>query len=160
MTKITAPYTLQVLTHEYLIEGNVAPDSSIHLPRPDEQGSPLTLNNAQIQSTRTPPAPARSCASFVCTGNGVIALIPHVDYTLLDYYGSWKQYRTAVNGVFYLGPYWMTGRLMIPSPGMIPSSIPAYDIRFGSMLPGSQWAGLTAPFALISNLWMQGWEAA
>ena len=109
MAKISTPYTLQILTQEYLIEGTVAPDSMIYLPKPDEQGMPLSLSNVQIQSTRTPPAPTRSCAKFLCTGNGVIALIPHIDYTLLDYYGSWKQYKTTINAVFYLGTYWMTG---------------------------------------------------
>ena len=115
--------------------------------------------NARIQSTQTPPAPTRTCAKYVCLYKQALALIPSIDYTLLEYNQIWKLYKEAINGVFYLGPYWMTGRLMYLG-STLDSALPAYDVRFGRMTADSQWSGLTAPFALINTVNLIGWESA
>jgi len=159
MGKQLAPYPLQVLTSDYLIDGTADGDTMIYIPNVDELGMTIRLINAQIQSTKTPPATARSCAKYICLYKQALALIPNVDYTQLEYYSSWKQYKTDINGVFYLGPYWVTGRLTMLA-GRLHHDFPIYDARFGSMAPGSQWPGLTAPFALLNTVHLIGWESA
>ena len=159
MGKQLAPYPLQVLTNDYLIDGTADGDTLICMPKPDELGMTIRLMNARVQSTRTPPAAVRTCAKYICLYNQALAVIPQVDYTQLDYYGSWKQYKTEINGLFYLGPYWVTGRLTMLAT-LLTADFPIYDVRFGSLLPGSQWPGFTAPFALLNTVHLIGWESA
>lgn len=159
MGKKLAPYNLQVLTNDYLIDGTADGDTIFHMAKPDEMGMTIHLVNAKVQSTKTPPALTRTCARYVCCGKQALALIPSIDYTLLEYNQVWKLGKQAINGVFYLGPYWMTGRVTYIGPSF-PSDLPAYDVRFGSFTAGSQWAGLTAPFALINTVNLIGWEEA
>ena len=85
--------------------------------------------------------------------------IPGIDHTQLEYYQVWKQYKEPINGVFYLGPYWMTGRLMFPG-YRLAEDLPIYDVKIGSLTAGSQWPGFSAPFALINTVNLIGWETA
>ena len=153
------PYVLQILTHEFLIEGTIPGDTDVYFPKPNELGNPIYLLNL---SASHPPvrqgAKSFSCYKYVVTRNEALILIPRADYTQLSFYSAWKQYQNAVNGQFHIGHYLLTGRLMAAPSGFFSNSIPAYDVRIGTMAPGTKWAEITAPFALVNCFFLHGWE--
>jgi hypothetical protein len=152
------PYVLQILTHEYLIEGTIPGDTDVYFPKPNELGNPIPFESASITPTRSAGAAPFSCNKYVVTRNESLIFIPRTDYTQLSFYSTWKQYQKVVNGKFHLGHYWMTGRLMAGPSGFFGGSISAYDVCIGSMVPGLKWGEITAPFALINSIFLHGWE--
>ena len=151
------PFLLEVLTSEYLIDGTVPGDTSIFFPKPNELGYPIQFTNVKIQPTKTTEVSARTYTHYIFTRNDAIALIPRMDFTQLPLYSSWKQFKNPITGLFHLGPYWMTGRLMNVTGEHLWGDNPVIDVRFGSQVPGSNWNGLSAPFALVNGFWIQGW---
>jgi hypothetical protein len=153
------PFDLQVLTSEYLIEGTVAGDTNLYFPRPGEVVAPILLTSAQIQLTRSPEAVKRTCVHYFLSLNNALLFIPRTDFTQFTRYSLWKQYKNPLIGGFHLGPYWMTGRLMVMSPNALQGELPIYDLRIESLALGTHFGKLAAPFALVNALSLQGWES-
>jgi hypothetical protein len=144
------PYVLQVLTTEYLIEGTIASDVYLKLGNPQLQLAP-----AQIQSTRSAAVPPQVLSQFTLVGATSVAFIPRTEIIQLPQYAVWKEYKTAMPGTHYVGPYVMQGRLMGLSSGFVDNEPPIFDVHI--TCPGTDWAGLYAPLAVISLHWMHGY---
>jgi hypothetical protein len=136
------PYVLQVLTTEYLIEGTFAGDGYLSV------GTFLRLAPAQIQSTRSASVPPQVLTQFTVAGEASVAFIPRTEITQLLQYSVWKEYKNAMPGTFYVGPYVMKGRLMGFSTGLLDKEPPIFDVHI--TCPGTGWAGLYAPLAVIN----------
>jgi hypothetical protein len=155
---VLPPFVIQVFTTEYLIEGTIPGDTNLYFAKPGSLGNPISLNNVQIQSTRSAQIPARSCYQYTLTSNEALIFIPRVDYTQMSFYSGWKNYKNPVNGQFHIGHYLMTGKLMTGPGGYLSSDLPALDVRIDSLVPGLSWGGIEAPFALVNCFFMHGWE--
>ena len=152
------PFLLQVLTSELLIEGTAPGDTPIYFTKPNEIGTPIPLTNVQVQSTRSTEASIHTCSNYVFTRNNAVAFIPHMDITQIFLYSAFKQYKNAISGVFHLGPYRMTGRMMTSSGNDLVGDLPIYEVRIVSQVAGTHWGGLEVPFAQVNGFWLHGWE--
>jgi hypothetical protein len=153
-----SPFVLQVLTSEYLIEGTAPGDTLFSFPLPGQIGIPIPLTSVQIQATRSVEVPARTCNQYILLRINALAFVPQMDFTQIPQYSIWKQYKNSITGMFHLGHYWMTGKLMTMSPGFLKNESPVFDVRFGSQITGMHWSEFTAPFALVNCSWIHGWE--
>ena len=145
------PYILQVLTTEYLIEGTVPGSAYLVV------GAPLNLTSAQILPTRAAGVPPQALAQFTVLGAAAVAFIPRVELDQLEQYAVWKQYSNPLSGVFYVGPYMIRGRMMVTSLGLPKEEAPVFDVHITCQVPGTSWAGLYAPFALVNTFWLHGY---
>jgi len=153
------PYFLQVLTTQYLIEGTVAGDTFLHFPALDTIGPPLLcVASAQLQATGATDLANRACARFMVMGANAVALVPGVDMGQLPQADTWRIPKVPVRGVFCFGPYVVQGTLVLSGEGRINITMPMYDLRIASYVPGSRWDGLQAPFGLVNGRWLQGYE--
>lgn len=155
------PYILRVLTSEYLIEGTVPGDTSLYFPEnPETLVTPLHLHSVNVQLTRSTNHATYSYQNYFLKQSSAMAYIPEVDFTQLPQYKVWKVSTNLVNGVFYVGPYCMTGRMMSLRPDLISGEMPAFDVQFKSQFSGTQWAEINAPFALVNGAALHGWGTA
>ncbi len=151
------PYTLQVLTSEYCIEGTVPGDTLLTIPEPHSNRSPYHFLSVKVQLTRSAEVKTYFYKEFFLNPGAALALIPHLDITQHPSFSGWKLFRVPLTGVFHLGPYCMSGRLMTTGSGYLSGDNPAFDVRFTSLYPGSQWGELSAPFALVGITAVHGW---
>jgi len=154
---VIPPYGLQILTTEYLIVGTVPGDTSLDFFEQDSLLSPIQLQSAQVFPTRSNLSPSRNFPNYFVRKFAAIAYIPLVDFSQNPQNSEWNHYKTPVNGVFHLGPYCLTGRMMTNS-GAIHGRLPVFDIKITSQVPGTNWSGIYAPFALIRGSMIHGWE--
>jgi hypothetical protein len=153
------PFTLQVLTTEYLIEGTVDGSTRLYFPDPDFQGSiPIPLTSVQVQPTRLVGSPTQTCNQFAAWGSCAVALIPRVEVTQIPQNGVWSISKIPLRGVFYFGPYLVQGTLMRLRADSFESEVPMFDVYIKNQTPGAQWGELRAPFALMNIHWLHGYE--
>jgi hypothetical protein len=152
------PYTLQVLTTEYLIQGTVDGDAHLYFPEPEVLGGPIRLANVQIQPTWREGIKARTCDQFEVWGDNAVALIPQVDFTQLVQYEVWKIPAKPLQGSFYFGPYLVQGTLMRLRDDTFEKEVPMFDVHMTNLASGTKWGELRAPFALMNMHWLHGFE--
>lgn len=153
------PFTLQVLTTEYLIEGTVDGNTRLYFPQPNELGSkPLNLTSVQIQPTRTLETPAQTLSQFAAWGDSTVALIPRVDITQMPQYGVWSVPKIPLRGLFYFGSYLVQGTLMRLRDDSFDSEMPMFDVTINNQARGVHFSELRAPFALMNLHWLHGYE--
>jgi hypothetical protein len=145
------PFVLQVLTTDYLLEGTVPGNTYLVV------GTPISLSPAQIQCTTSAAIPAQTLAQFVVMGGGSVAFIPRGEIEQLEQYAVWKQYKNAMPGDYYVGPYVMRGRMMGLSMGLLEAEAPIFDVHITCQVPGSTWPGLYAPLAVVNTHWVAGY---
>src|SRR5512138_419150 len=139
MGKISLPpYTVQILTGEYLIEGTVAGDTNYCFSRPDVIAKPLRLSAAKIQLIRSTEKTVCYCQDYIFNANTALAYLPQIDLNLYPQNSSLKYHKTAYTGAIHLGPYTVTGRLMISSINLLDMEFPVFDASFTTLFPGSQ----------------------
>jgi hypothetical protein len=156
MAKSTAsPFSVQVLTTEYLIEGTAAADTPLFFPLPErEMWNPIVLTAAHIKVISHAALPERSVATIEVGGNGVVAVIPRADVTQMANYGNWKIWNQPRSGVYQVGPYLMQGKLMSRG-NAIEGALPMMDVHITYMLPDSG-LDLNAPYLLVNTAWLSG----
>ena len=152
------PYTLQVLTTEYLIEGTVEGDMGLSFPEDEKENTPLQLNSVKIQTTKPVDIPAMFCEQFIIMGDNLVALIPRIEIDQLQQYEAWQENDVPVEGVFYAAQYKMTGKLMFLSEDLHEREMPIVDVHITSLTPGTHWGEIYAPFALLNTHWLHGYE--
>ncbi len=149
------PYILQIITTDIFVEGTVASETTLIIPKPESNYAPIHFQSARVQTIRT--AEVKLYQSYYVRPGSIIAMIPQIDFTQHENYSIWKQYKTAITGEFQLGPYSMTGRLMTLPSGYLAETMPVFDVRFHCQLPGVQFDDLYATFALVGINAIQGW---
>ena len=83
----SAPFVMQVLTTEYLIEGTAAGDTELFFPIAyRELWNPLILTAARIKVAGRANIPERPVSTFEVSGNGVVAIIPRKDVSQMARY--------------------------------------------------------------------------
>ena len=152
------PFTLQVLTTEYLIEGTVEGDTSLYLTGHDTDVPPLHLTSVQIQTTGPVDIPTQSCDQLVVIGCNTVALIPRTDVSQMAEYEYWTLSKKPLLGVLHVGPYVMQGKLMLFDDNHFERQIPIFDVHIASRVPGARLGELHAPFALVNFHWLYGYE--
>jgi len=152
------PYALQVLTSEYLIEGTVDGDTSLCFPEDEMENTPIQLNSVKIQTTKPVDIPAMFCEKFIIMRDNLVALIPRIEIDQLKQYEAWQDNDIPIEGVFYVAQYKMTGKLMFLSEDLYEREMPIVDVHITSLVPGTRWGELYAPFALLNTHWIHGYE--
>jgi len=152
------PFELLVLTAGNLIDGTVPGETDLFFLKPNEMSEPLHLSNVRIESTLPAGSSTHTCTNYFLIRTNALAYIPRKDFMQFPSYSGWKMYKDSIDGTFQLGPYRMTGRLMTMR-HFLSGDLPIFDVRFESQVPGAQWRGIDAPFALINTYKLQGWEA-
>jgi hypothetical protein len=153
------PYSVQILTSEYLIEGTVGGETQFDFPDHDVMVSPMHLTGAKIQSLRLKEETACYCQDYIFNKKTALAYLPQIDFNLYPLNSVLKIHKIAYQGVFHLGPYSVTGRLMISNPNVLYMEFPVFDACFTTQLSGTPLGRLTAPFAVVNGLAIHGWEA-
>ena len=154
-----APFSLQVLTTDYLIEGTVDGDTDLYFPEAETQ-DPIFLTSVHIQTLRAGDRPPHWAARFALWGSSAVVLIPEGDVVQKIVDELWDMYDTPRPGLFYVGPYLMQGRLMLLSREYMEETLPMFDVTITCELPGVEWAGVNAPFGLVNTRWLHGYEPA
>jgi len=152
------PFTLQVLTTEFLIDGTVEGDTSLYFAGQDTSIPPLQLTSVKIQTTGSVEIPIQTCAHFLVMGINVVALIPRMEVTQMAEYEFWTLGKKPFLGVLHVGPYEMQGKLMLLAENHFERQIPIFDVRIASRVPGAHLGELFAPFALVNFHWLYGYE--
>jgi len=153
------PFTLQVLTTEYLIEGTVDGKTPLYFPEPEQLDSePICLTSVQIQPSRLAGIPPRTCTQFEVWGDNAVALIPRVEITRLVDYDAWKEPKIPLRGEFYFGPYLVYGTMMRLRDDSFEKEVPMFDVRITNQNPGAYWGEIQAQFALVHIRWLHGYE--
>ncbi len=154
-----APFVLQVLTTEYLIEGTVDGNTKLYFPEPDVLNSnAIQLTSVRIQPTRLGDTPVQTCAQFAAWGDSAVALIPRVEVTQMAQYAVWSIPKITLRGVFYFGCYLVQGTMMRLRADSFDREVPMFDVTITSQTPGARWGELRAPFALMNIHWLHGYE--
>jgi len=145
------PFILQVLTIDHLLEGMVPGNTYLTV------GAKIPLSPAKIQSTASAAVPTQELSEFVILGGGAVAFIPRGEIEQLEQYTVWKQYKAAMPGDYFVGPYVIRGRLMGLSVGFPDKEAPIFDAHITRPTPGSTWEGLFAPLVIVNVHWMNGY---
>ena len=151
------PYTLHVLTTEYLMDGTVAGDEILHFPERDEIMSFPTLKSVKVQTTLPFDVPTQFHDQLVLMGDSLVAYIPVIELSKLEQAEAWKVPDIEVRGTAYVSHYKIEGRMMFLREDMCDLELPVFDVRISDMLPGTHWVEISAPFALINTHWLHGY---
>jgi len=155
-----APFVMQILTTEYLIEGTAEGDTQLYFPTGRGDWSPITLTAVQIKVLSRTDLPPRSVSQFEISGPGVVAMIPRADASQRAGYESWKLYNQSRSGVFHIGPYLIRGQMMFLREDRIDEVTPMVDVQIMHQSPEAAMGELSAPFILVNTGWMYGYEPA
>ena len=153
-----APFNLKVLTAQHVIEGTAAGDKRLMF------GNSGTMVEVELSSVTITcidlrqPVP-RTCDRFVVNTEYAAVLVPDVDPARLSDWESYKCCTTPYKGTFYIGPYVVSGSLMVDARGYVHDILVGVDLHVSSVLEGPECAQYDAPFAVVSPRAVAGWEA-
>jgi hypothetical protein len=153
-------FTLEVLTHEYLIDGQAEGDDKLFIPNSEKHWGPIELTSVGIKATGQPGVPPRTAARFAVQGEGVVAIIPRHDVTGMAQYYLWKEYKHRREGLFHIGPYQILGAMMFNGDTLFGATMPMVDVTIRHCLPNAALEQLSAPFILVNTKWFSGYEPA
>jgi hypothetical protein len=162
MAKPKQQCAMQVLTLDYLIEGNVdLDDELVSLLEGwsnyyDDQYI-IKVASARIQPTGNLTTPAFSVSQWILSQRGgLVAFIPR------DETGTQALLKTARGETFsfraamYAGPYLIRASLAVENPFEEWAFIHARDVRIDCQLPKAQLDGFTVPWAVLNTELIQG----
>jgi hypothetical protein len=153
-----APIPVQILTTEYLIEGSAPGDQQYYLPTGSEYFSPIELSGARLTAAGGEGIPARTMDRFEVKGDAVVALIVGQDPAGMRQFESYLNFRNALKGTFFVGPYLMEGTLMAPGSDQFNHALLITDAVIRHSSPKSKIGELRAPYVLINTHWLHGRE--
>ncbi len=155
------PYVLQVLTTEYIISGTVEGDRRLYFSKVELMDSaPICLTAVKVQPLRQGSETAWTCQQFMLWGENTVALIPLREYTQLLDHRKYDNYKYAISGNFWFGPYRIQGRLMLVNPDLYSEEMPIFDARITCAIPGATLHEIITPFVIVNGHWMHGYEPA
>jgi hypothetical protein len=152
------PFNLKVLTEHHVVEGTAAGDASLMF---GDSGiiDRLELSSATITCIDLRQPVPRTCDRFVLNIEGAAVLVPDVDPARLRDWESYKCCSTPYKGTFYVGPYVVSGTLMVDPRGYVDHILVGVDLHVSTLIAGPECAQFDAPFAVVSPRAVLGWEA-
>jgi hypothetical protein len=153
-----APFSVQILTTEYLIEGIAKGDQQFMMPLGTEYWYPTELTDAKLTAVGWEDVPVRAVDKFEVKGNTVVAMIPHKDPTGMRQYESYLAFKNAIKGIFYFGPFLFEGTLMSVGNDRFDSALLMLDTTIRHISPKSKLGEISASHILVNTHWMHGRE--
>lgn len=151
------PYHLRVLTSEYLVEGTVYGDANLYFPNKPDALLFIHFGLAKIRPIRSSDAAILTFDDYILNTGAALAYIPDTDITLLPGYEGWKYYKVPNSGIFQLGPYSMTGRLMtMTAKNITPLTTLMLDVHITCTYPDAKWVDMDAPAVLLNPCELHG----
>jgi len=154
-----APFPMQILTTEYLIEGMAPGDQQFFLPVGTEYWYPTELTNVKLTAVGWDNVPIRTMNRFEVKGDAVVAMIPRRDPAGMRQYDSYTAFKGRQTGIFYFGPYQFEGTLMNVGNDRFNDALLMLDVTIRHISSKSALGEISAPHVLVNTHWMHGWEA-
>jgi hypothetical protein len=177
-----APWSIQILTMEHLIEGSFHADKYIYggedifAQAATEGDDEINLDafegvrfmEARIQPTGNLITPVQTFPGLeLPTFDLVVAIIPADDASLNSAQKAFKAYRYPLDAVIYAGPYLLKGKLLSDYAGAGHSTftntylIPLADVVIDCQVQGARLTGFRAPWLLLNGslvhaFWIEG----
>ena len=165
MAKPKQQCAMQVLTLDYLIEGNVDLDDELislfeGWPHYYDDHYIVKLASARIQPTGNLTTPAISVSQWILSHRGgLVALIPRdetgTQALLKAARGETFSFRAAI----YAGPYIIRASLVPENLFEGWAFIRAKDVSIDCQIPKAQLSGFTAPWAVLNRELVQGYHS-
>jgi hypothetical protein len=152
------PFSLVILTTEYFIRGTAPADQQFLIPSGTEYWYPIELTSVTITAVGTDDIPVRTVDKFEVKGDAVVAMIPRKDPSNMMQYDSYRAYKNALKGIFYIGPYLFEGTLMSVGSDRFNSELLMLDVTIRHISPKSKLGVISAPYVLVNTAWMHGRE--
>jgi len=177
-----APWSIQILTTEHLIEGSLYADKykvggydifTLSTQSDEDESSidafeNMRLLEARIQPTGNLTTPVQTFPGLEMVTFGlVVAVIPADDASLQAAQKAYKDYRHPLEAVFYAGPYLVRGKVLSDyadasrSPFTNTKLIPLVDAAIDCQVQGARLSGFQAPWLLLNGsivhaFWLTG----
>ncbi len=153
------PWTFQILTTEYLLEGQMTPDeeffSNCQVDDPADYLEKLT--RVQIQPTGLLMPPATTLANWHITfGKTIVALIPRDEDSLTAARETYEEYTYSRRAQVYIGPYLIEGMLLNEDEEFMDFEdtsgyVPLADAEITHLHPNAQLRAHRAPWMLVNG---------
>jgi hypothetical protein len=178
-----APWALQILTTEHLIEGSFYADKNkvddedifTHSTEVYEEGETISdtfvnirLLEARLQPTGNLTTPVQTFPGLeLPTFDLVVAIIPADPASLQSAQKAYKGYRYPIEAVIYAGPYLMRGKVLSDyadgsrSPFTDTQFLPLVDVEIDCQVQGARLSAFRAPWLLLNGsqvhaYWLNG----
>jgi hypothetical protein len=177
-----APWALQILTTEHLIEGSFYADkyksggedifAQSTTVDEDETTSDTFVNirllEARLQPTGNLTTPVQTFPGLeLPTFDLVVAIIPADPASLQSAQKAYKGYRHPLDAVIYAGPYLMRGKVLSDyadgsrSPFTDTQFLPLVDVEIDCQVQGARLSSFRAPWLLLNGsqvhaYWLNG----
>jgi hypothetical protein len=161
-----ALWAVQLLTTDYLVDGNLDPDDPtgswfLHVQSGELAMATLTLTQARMQPTGGLNATMPTAAKWSLPSTGMfVACIPRDEggtaYALKRNSSS----KHPIAGVVFVGPYAIRGTILSPDAGV--DILAGYltfamqQVVIDCLAPGARLTGLAAPYVLVRSLLLHG----
>lgn len=162
----TAPWAVQVLTTDYLIDGQVDPDGRGHkyffiAEQTSKPAGALTLHDVKVQATGPADPPNPATATWLAMFNPTLVALIARDATVEAYILQHTP-KTKVPVELRVGPYAIRGTLLLPVPAQRLADVlgsfafAMQDAEIDCVAAGSKLRGLKAPALIVSTALLQG----
>lgn len=178
-----APWSLQILTTEHLIEGSFYADKNkvddedifTHSTEVYEEGETISdsfvdirLLEARLRPTGNLTTPVQTFPGLeLPTFNLVVAIIPADPASLQSAQKAYKSYRYPIEAVVFAGPYLIRGKVLSDnadgshSPFSDTQFLPLVDVEIDCQVQGARLSSFRAPWLLLNGsqvhaYWLNG----
>ncbi len=174
-----APWAIQILTTEYLIDGRIPPavyDSggvdlfALIAMEGDHDDSGIatlqfvSLAGARLQPTGNLATPAESFAEWTLVAcANLVAIIPNDDASQAAVRKAFEMCEHTIDAVIYAGPYRIRGVIQSQNADQLElpvmstwSGLPVCNATVDSQVPGASFAGLRVPWLVVNAITIHG----
>jgi hypothetical protein len=157
------PWYLQVLTHDYSVEGFGDPEHInllfVQLDKPSHWTlSGVTLTQPQLTSTGPLALPIVTGQEFATAFDKIVAFIPRDTASQTHVQENYGRIDHETDAICLAGPYLVKGRLALRTKQVMADSfLLVRNAEITCQLPHNPWPGLTVPMALLHPTWLQGY---
>ena len=161
-----APWSVQLLTTEYLVDGHMDGDDPtgpwfLQVQAQDLAMATLTLTEASFQPTAAQNILPAQAAKWVLPSTALfVAMIPRDEGSLAYCASRNGGSKHPIPAVVFTGPYALRGTVMCPDDDLdILSGYLTFamqDVTIDCLAPGARLKGLPAPYIVVRSLLMHG----
>jgi hypothetical protein len=160
------PWSVQLLTTEYLVDGNLDGDDPtgpwfLHVQSGEIAMSTLTLTQARIQATGALSVTMPAAAKWILPSTATfVACIPRDEASTAYAVKQNSSSKHAIAGVVFVGPYAIRGTILSPNANLdILSGYGTFAMQqavIDGLAPGARLTGLAAPYVLVRTMLLHG----
>jgi len=160
-----APWSVQLLTTDYLISGHLDGDSTgatfLHVQKEKLAWAMLTLTDAQCEATAGLAAPPALVPEWVLTNMAqFVALLPRDEGSLAYCAKKNNSSNHPFAAEVYVGPYVLRGTLLSTDTSLDfladYATFVMQTVVIDSLAPGARLRGLAAPYVIVRSLLLHG----